>query len=218
MNNKPFTSTTTTTDSKNKKKRKHVSFVEPPPPATAHHEERMRDAAANANTKALKDELIALKREFEQALRMEQCAIDLRQRLFGSRIVSRTDVGDLETNVKSLKLMFPCGVGSMAVVVDDREDVWANGNINSNDNDKETTTDNYATATPHHQGEPPDNLLLWKPYHWDPFAGFADVNNASGEDFNGGGTTTTTADDKCDEQDEQLCSFRRHARRRHYHF
>ena len=77
MNNEPFTSTTTTADSKNKNKRKHVSFVEPPPPA-----EERTDAAAESN--ALKDELIALKREFEHPLRMEQCAIDLSQRLFGS--------------------------------------------------------------------------------------------------------------------------------------
>ncbi|EJK60336.1 hypothetical protein THAOC_19327, partial [Thalassiosira oceanica] len=29
-------------------------------------------------------------------------------------------------------------------------------------------------------GEPPENLLLVKPYHWRPFRGYADVNNASG--------------------------------------
>lgn len=55
----------------------------------------------------------------------------------------------------------------MAAVVDDREDVWANaGDVNSA-----------------RRGEPPENLLLVRPYHWGPFVGFADVNNASGDDF-----------------------------------
>lgn len=32
-------------------------------------------------------------------------------------------------------------------------------------------------------GEPPDNLLLVRPYHWKPFSGYRDVNNASGDDL-----------------------------------
>ena len=55
----------------------------------------------------------------------------------------------------------------MAAILDDREDVWANAK-------------NNATGRP---GEPPDNLLLVKPYHWKPFSGYADVNNASGQDL-----------------------------------
>jgi RNA polymerase II subunit A-like phosphatase len=51
--------------------------------------------------------------------------------------------------------------------VDDREDVWANATNNS-------------TGRP---GEPPDNLLLVRPYHWKNFLGYADVNNASGVDI-----------------------------------
>ena len=51
--------------------------------------------------------------------------------------------------------------------MDDREDVWANA-------------DNNATGRP---GEPPENLLLVKPYHWKPFKGYADVNNSSGNDL-----------------------------------
>lgn len=51
--------------------------------------------------------------------------------------------------------------------MDDREDVWANAK-------------NNVTGRP---GEPPDNLLLVKPYHWKPFIGYADVNNASGQDL-----------------------------------
>jgi RNA polymerase II subunit A-like phosphatase len=54
-----------------------------------------------------------------------------------------------------------------ATIVDDREDVWANATNNS-------------TGRP---GEPPDNLLLVRPYHWKNFLGYADVNNASGVDI-----------------------------------
>ena len=60
----------------------------------------------------------------------------------------------------------------MTAVVDDREDVWAN----AKDNSKETI-----------KGEPPDNLLLVRPYHWQPFIGFADINNAAGADLSGSG-------------------------------
>ena len=49
--------------------------------------------------------------------------------MFGSRIVSRSDVGDLGANVKSLKRVFPDG-GRMSVILDDREDVWANAKDN----------------------------------------------------------------------------------------
>jgi RNA polymerase II subunit A-like phosphatase len=90
----------------------------------------------------------------------------IRKKLFGSRIISRTDVGDLGLNVKSLKRAFPCG-GMMAVIVDDREDVWANA-------------ENNLTGR---KGEPPDNLFFIKPYHWTPFLEYADVNNAAGEDL-----------------------------------
>ena len=112
----------------------------------------------------LQKQLAQYKEELVEAEAGEQRANEYRQRLFGTRIVSRTDVADLGINVKSLKRIFPCG-GTMAVVVDDREDVWANAA------DNETA------------GEPPDNMLLVRPYHWKPFAGFADVNNSSGDDF-----------------------------------
>ena len=58
-----------------------------------------------------------------------------------------------------------------AAILDDREDVWANAKDNS-------------SGRP---GEPPENLLLVKPYHWGPFRGYADVNNASGQDPSGDG-------------------------------
>jgi len=117
-----------------------------------------------------KEKVEALEKELESAEDLERQALALRQKLFGSRVVSRTDVGDLGRDVKSLKRIFPCG-GTMAVVIDDREDVWANASDNSQDTIK---------------GEPPANLVLVRPYHWQPFSGFADINNAAGEDLSGG--------------------------------
>ena len=77
-----------------------------------------------------------------------------------------------------------------AAIVDDREDVWANAKNND-------------TGRP---GEPPDNLLLVKPYHWKPFSGYADVNNASGNDLSKDDDTSDTSNDKLDdsEDDRQL--------------
>ena len=149
-------------------KRRKVTFGEP---------------AAHEKTDEIEpeEELIALKEKFDKALAVEKEAAELRQKIFGGRLVSRTDVGDLGRDVKSLKRMFPCG-GSMAVVVDDREDVWAN----AVDNDDSVR-----------KGEPPHNLLMCKPYHWKPFLGFADVNNSAGEDLSG-------ADIEKDEEDRQL--------------
>ena len=69
--------------------------------------------------------------------------------IFASRIVSRTDVGDLRLDVESLERIFPGG-GSMALIVDDREDVWANAQDNSK-----------------RKGEPPDNLSI--PITGNPF-------------------------------------------------
>ena len=50
-----------------------------------------------------------LRTELEEAEKLEIAAVELRRKLFGSRIVSRTDVGDLGKDVKSLKRVFPCG-------------------------------------------------------------------------------------------------------------
>lgn len=123
------------------------------------------------NNSITKQKLETMQEELRSAERLELKARELRQKIFGSRIVSRTDVGDLGRDVKSLKRVFPCG-GTMAAVVDDREDVWAN----AKDNSKRTI-----------KGEPPDNLLLVRPYHWQPFVGFADINNAAGRDLSGSG-------------------------------
>lgn len=128
------------------------------------------------------EKIAEIKAELDKAERLEAEAQETRQKLFGSRVVSRTDVGDLGKDVKSLKRVFPCG-GTMAVVVDDREDVWANaGEVT------ETTR----------KGEPPENLLLVRPYHWESFVGYADVNNAAGFDL------TKSEGQEEDESDEQL--------------
>lgn len=127
----------------------------------------------NIDTKSEEDEdhdlpliLAEKEKELKLAEEREEEAKAIRKKIFGSRIISRTDVGDLGLNVKSLKRAFPCG-GMMAVIVDDREDVWANA-------------ENNLTGR---KGEPPDNLLFIRPYHWAPFLKYADVNNAAGEDL-----------------------------------
>ena len=155
-----------TSDSDQPPPKKQVTFLEPP--------------AKSKTDETTPEQLEELKKELQEAEQLEQEALELRQRVFGSRIVSRTDVGDLGRDVKSLERIFPGG-GSMAVIVDDREDVWANAK------DKSKT-----------KGEPPENLLLVRPYHWAPFTGFADVNNAAGVDISGEATHTA------DEADMQL--------------
>ena len=157
----PTNGETKTTGEDSKKKK--VSFGEPP--------------ETSKTDKMTSGRMEELKRELQEAEEKEQEALDVRQRVFGSRIVSRTDVGDLGRDVKSLERIFPGG-GSMALIVDDREDVWANAQDNSKQN-----------------GEPPENLLLIRPYHWKPFLGFADVNNSAGEDISGESTTTEDEDD-----------------------
>mmetsp|Transcript_10552 Transcript_10552/g.17974 ORF Transcript_10552/g.17974 Transcript_10552/m.17974 type:complete len:871 (+) Transcript_10552:144-2756(+) len=147
-----------------RKKKKSVNFGSLPAPDTS-----KEAAAAGMDGSKLNDpteERNRLRVQLEEAEKLEIKAVQLRRKMFGSRIVSRTDVGDLGKDVKSLKRVFPCG-GVMAAILDDREDVWANAK-------------NNVTGRP---GEPPDNLLLVKPYHWKPFQGYADVNNSSGQDL-----------------------------------
>jgi RNA polymerase II subunit A C-terminal domain phosphatase len=130
------------------------------------------------------EEVAELLAELREAEKLETKAQEMRQRLFGSRVVSRTDVGDLGRDVKSLKRIFPCG-GTMAVVVDDREDVWANA----------------SDVASSRKGEPPENLLLVRPYHWGPFIGYADVNNAAGSDLS---ATDSEEVERGGDKDEQL--------------
>eukprot|EP00536_Pseudo-nitzschia_multiseries_P007727 jgi/Psemu1/287326/fgenesh1_pg.184_\ len=149
------------------KKKKKVSFQA---------SEAVEDKAGAEDYECItKEKLDCMRSELRSAEELELKAKDLRQRVFGSRIVSRTDVGDLGRDVKSLKRIFPCG-GTMTAVVDDREDVWANAKDNS-----------VSTI----KGEPPDNLLLVRPYHWQPFVGFADINNAAGADLSGSAPTSS---------------------------
>jgi hypothetical protein len=133
---------------------------------------------AEKNLETLKQNIEMLKAQLREAEDLEKKAWELKQTVFGSRVVSRTDVGDLGSNVKSLKRIFPCG-GTMAAVVDDREDVWANAQDNSENTIK---------------GEPPSNLLLVKPYHYKAFVGFADVNNSAGADLSNTGPSSGEED------------------------
>ena len=171
-------------DDEPKKKKRKVTFAAEPPPETQLPESKI----------VTQEDVDRLKKELEEAERLENEAIELRQRLFGSRIVSRTDVGDLGRDVKSLKRIFPCG-GTMAAVVDDREDVWANARDNNNGSDSNGSN---------RKGEPPDNLLLVRPYHWEPFVGFADINNASGIDLAAEADGNKSARDTTSETDVQL--------------
>ncbi|CAJ1948339.1 unnamed protein product [Cylindrotheca closterium] len=171
-------------DSKQAVKRKKVSFGVDE--VKTYNTTSSADANAPVEKKTaevLKTKLDELKAELSKGEEMEKEAQKLRQSIFGSRVVSRTDVGDLGRDVKSLRRIFPCG-GTMAAVLDDREDVWANASDNS-----ETTR----------KGEPPSNLLLVKPYHFSAFQGFADVNNAAGVDLSASNQSTET-----EENDIQL--------------
>ena len=97
----------------------------------------------------------------------EKEAVELRRVLFGARIVSRTDTGDVGFNVKSLARVFPDG-GELSVILDDREDVWA------------AATNNSERFTLR-RGEPPLNCLVVRPYKFEGFGKFEDVNNGCGE-------------------------------------
>ncbi|KAG7339814.1 hypothetical protein IV203_025498 [Nitzschia inconspicua] len=89
----------------------------------------------------------------------------------------------------------------MAAVVDDREDVWANADDNSDSTIK---------------GEPPENLLLVRPYHWQPFVVFADINIAAGTDLSEskqGSNNNNTNNNKVNETVTQVVAPRMEAKR-----
>ena len=152
----------------NGKKRKRVTFALPEDNSStiSAAAEKKVTSGGVLDRKDPREELEKLQRKLKLEEKYETEAQNLRMKIFGSRIISRTDVTDLGRDVKSLKRVFPCG-GMMAAIVDDREDVWANADNNSSGR----------------KGEPPDNLLLCKPYHWNPFQKYADVNNSAGEDL-----------------------------------
>ena len=89
---------------------------------------------------------------------------------------------------------------AQAVVVDDREDVWA-------------AAEGAHSERPE---EPPSNLLLVRPYHWSPFSTFADVNNTAGADLAARYGGATSAHD--DEADRQLPATGDVLRRLHERF
>jgi RNA polymerase II subunit A-like phosphatase len=152
-------------------KRKRVSFGEEQGISSVLDADKGNDPHRVKESEKLADALLEslenLRKELKNAEARENEALALRMKLFGSRIVSRTDVSDLGRDVKSLSRVFPCG-GKMAAIVDDREDVWANA-------------DDFSSEK--QAGEPPDNLLLTRPFHWQPFLGYEDVNNPSGVDI-----------------------------------
>ena len=151
--------------SSNGKKRKRVTFALPDQSNDSNAEKKGK-LGDEAHLKDPSEELQKIQKQIELTEKHEVEAQNMRKKIFGSRIISRTDVSDLGRDVKSLRRVFPCG-GMLAAIVDDREDVWANADNNSSGR----------------KGEPPDNLLLCKPYHWQPFQTYADVNNCSGEDL-----------------------------------
>ena len=96
------------------RKKKRVAFgsllpLVPPPNLTLMKEPSVTAKVEEVEMKDPTDERDQLRKVLEEAERLEIAAIDLRRKLFGSRIVSRTDVGDLGKDVKSLKRVFPCG-------------------------------------------------------------------------------------------------------------
>lgn len=83
-----------------------------PPPKEEEDEAANKDETNDETDKEMNDpskERDELRKQLEKAEALEVEATSLRRKLFGSRIVSRTDVGDLGADVKSLKRVFPCG-------------------------------------------------------------------------------------------------------------
>ena len=75
---------------------------------TKERHESMDDRRSASSVDPTK-ERFRLREDLEVAEMLEIKAFELRRKLFGSRIVSRSDVSDLGIDVKSLKRVFPCG-------------------------------------------------------------------------------------------------------------
>jgi hypothetical protein len=89
-----------------------ISLIAPPRKTAS------RDDKAKTNEpRDPSEERDKLRKQLEEAEALEVEATSLRRKLFGSRIVSRTDVGDLGADVKSLKRVFPCGGVMVSVFV-----------------------------------------------------------------------------------------------------
>jgi len=129
------------------------------------------------------------------ATALEKSAIAVKREMFGSRIISRSDVHDLGSNVKSLERVFPDG-GELSVILDDREDVWAAAYTATKDTAKTIEAANAAYID--RPGEPPYNCLAVQPYKFHGFTMFDDVNNKSGMDV------TKSGENEGGGEDEQL--------------
>ena len=106
---RPATSTTHIPRKKRKVESESlISLIAPPREETAAKEEDTLDDKQD-KPKDPTEERDMLRKQLEVAESLYTKATQLRRKLFGSRIVSRTDVGDLGTDVKSLKRVFPCG-------------------------------------------------------------------------------------------------------------
>lgn len=94
------------------KKKRRVAFTTLPP-----KEHLIPSSQPNLHDDSQFLEYIqGLRKTVQEASILESKVIEVRSKLFGDRIVSRTDVGDLGRDVKSLKRVFPCG-GAMVSVL-----------------------------------------------------------------------------------------------------
>lgn len=62
-----------------------------------------------ADSTSWNEQAVELQRKIQDAEALESKASELELKLFGSRVVSRCDVGDLGRDVKSVRRVFPCG-------------------------------------------------------------------------------------------------------------
>ncbi len=104
-------------DERNPVRKQRLAFATWTPPRSKKTESGNDEAELMRNTQLTEKEQLVdpsedrdrLRKELKESEELELQAIELRRKLFGSRIVSRTDVGDLGKEVKSLKRVFPCG-------------------------------------------------------------------------------------------------------------
>ena len=84
----------------------------------------------------------------------------------------------LRANHTSVPCLSDCTFTAKAVVVDDQENIWAR----ASDND----------TSSRRTGEPPTNLLLVKPYFFEKFRGYAEVNEILEDDIPESSSLTET--------------------------
>ena len=94
------------------RKKKRVNFGSLLPPVPVEPVKKSEGKSNVGEEEGLVDptaERDRLRKKLDEAESLEIKAVELRRKMFGSRIVSRTDVGDLGKDVKSLQRVFPCG-------------------------------------------------------------------------------------------------------------